>query len=442
MCAYVVKSGVQEQRTNNQEQRTNNKKMSVIKIENLWKEYRLGVIGHGTLTHDLQSWWAKVRGKEDPNAKISLLAGQEKQIEGDHFWALRGINLEVKQGEILGIIGKNGAGKSTLLKILSRVTAPTRGNIKVKGRIVSLLEVGTGFHPELTGRENIFMNGAILGMSKQEIKSKLDEIIDFSGVEDFVDTPVKRYSSGMYVRLAFSVAAHLEPEVLIVDEVLAVGDADFQKKCLGKMGEVAQQGRTILFVSHNMASISILCTTGILLENGQIKRCGSIATIVEQYMMRPTNSLALKDIPDRKGNGVIRFDSAKIYSDLSKKTGGIMTGGNFYIDLNLISKNAIVSDDIVIDLRIDNVIGTRLIWLSTSRFDEWTVNDNIITFFIESLPLNEGVYYVTLYCKVKDIVSDWIQNAFTFNVKNLNANSLGKIVDPSQASFIVHSKLL
>ncbi|RWX51348.1 ABC-type polysaccharide/polyol phosphate transport system, ATPase component, partial [Candidatus Electrothrix marina] len=219
---------------------------TVISIENLWKEYRLGVIGHGTLTKDLQSWWAKVRGKEDPNSQIApMMAGQEKQIDGDHFWALQDVNLEVKEGEILGVIGKNGAGKSTLLKILSRVTAPTKGNIKVKGRIASLLEVGTGFHPELTGRENIFMNGAILGMSKWEIRNKLDEIIDFSGVEDFVDTPVKRYSSGMYVRLAFAVAAHLEPEILIIDEVLAVGDAEFQKKCTGKMKEVSGQGRTV-----------------------------------------------------------------------------------------------------------------------------------------------------------------------------------------------------
>ena len=258
---------------------------TVIKIENLWKEYRLGVIGHGTLTQDLQSWWARVRGKEDPNSQIvPMMAGQEKQIEGDHFWALQDINLEVKKGEILGIIGKNGAGKSTLLKVLSRVTAPTKGQIKVKGRIVSLLEVGTGFHPELTGRENIFMNGAILGMSKQEIRSKLDEIIDFSGVESFVDTPVKRYSSGMYVRLAFAVAAHLEPEILIIDEVLAVGDAEFQKKCLGKMGKVAQEGRTVLFVSHNMNAINNLCAEAVLLLNGNILCRGESGEVIDKYL--------------------------------------------------------------------------------------------------------------------------------------------------------------
>lgn len=258
--------------------------MTVIKIENLWKQYRLGVIGHGALHKDLQSWWSRVRGKEDPNSKLApFLKGQEKQMEGDRFWALRDINLEVRQGEILGIIGKNGAGKSTLLKILSRVTAPTRGEIKVKGRIASLLEVGTGFHPELTGRENIFLNGAILGMTKPEIRSKFDEIVDFSGVEQFIDTPVKRYSSGMHVRLAFAVAAHLEPEILVVDEVLAVGDAEFQKKCLGKMGEVAKEGRTVLFVSHNMGMINSLCRQAVLFDEGQVAFSGDVSKAINKY---------------------------------------------------------------------------------------------------------------------------------------------------------------
>jgi lipopolysaccharide transport system ATP-binding protein len=259
---------------------------TVLKIENLWKEYRLGVIGHATLSKDLQRWWALLRGKEDPNTMIpELLKAYGKQIEGDRFWALKGIDLEVKQGEILGIIGKNGAGKSTLLKILSRVTAPTKGNIKVEGRIASLLEVGTGFHPELTGRENIFLNGAILGMSKQEIRAKFDEIVEFSGVADFIDTPVKRYSSGMYVRLAFAVAAHLEPEIMIIDEVLAVGDAAFQKKCLGKMGEIAARGRTVLFVSHQMHSIRNLCTSCVIINKGGVEMRGhDVDRIVGNYL--------------------------------------------------------------------------------------------------------------------------------------------------------------
>jgi len=252
-----------------------------------------------------------VRSKEDPNSKIApMLAGQEKQIDGDHFWALREVNLEVKQGEILGIIGKNGAGKSTLLKILSRVTAPSRGNIKIKGRIASLLEVGTGFHPELTGRENIFMNGAILGMSKREINAKLDEIIDFSGVEVFVDTPVKRYSSGMYVRLAFAVAAHLEPEILVIDEVLAVGDAEFQKKCLGKMQDVSREGRTVFFVSHNMGAVRNLCSRAIVMKDGSLLSDGPIEEIIDQY-------LSLDDTVGHVGEIEWDEDNAPSCEDLS-----------------------------------------------------------------------------------------------------------------------------
>ena len=238
---------------------------TAISIQYVSKAYRLGVIGHGTLREDLQSWWAKVRGKDDPNKII----GSKEAIEGDTLWALRDVSFDVEQGSVWGIIGANGAGKSTLLKILSRVTAPTSGQIKVRGRVASLLEVGTGFHPELTGRENIFLNGAILGMTKAEVRKKFDEIVAFSEIEKFIDTPVKRYSSGMYVRLAFAVAAHLDPEILVVDEVLAVGDAAFQKKCLGKMGAVAKEGRTVLFVSHNMGAVRNLCQQGVVLKNGQ-----------------------------------------------------------------------------------------------------------------------------------------------------------------------------
>ena len=256
---------------------------TVIKIESLSKRYRLGLVGSGTLKDDLKGWWYRARGKEDPTLKI----GEENRLDtqsGNYVWALKDINLEVQQGEVLGIIGKNGAGKSTLLKILSRVTGPTSGVIKTKGRIASLLEVGTGMHPELTGRENVFLNGAILGMTKSEIRSKFDEIVDFAGVARYIDTPVKRYSSGMHVRLGFAVAAFLEPEILIIDEVLAVGDAEFQKKAIGKMQDVSKgQGRTVLFVSHNMASISKLCSKCAVLEQGEVKFIGKTNAALEVY---------------------------------------------------------------------------------------------------------------------------------------------------------------
>lgn len=255
-----------------------------IKAENISKQYRLGEVGTGTLSHDLNRFLSKVRGKEDPYLKIG--ESNDRTIKGtsDYVWSLKDINFEVEQGDAVGIIGRNGAGKSTLLKLLSKVTKPTTGSFKVNGRIASLLEVGTGFNPEMTGRENIFMNGSMLGMRRHEIKRKFDEIVDFAGVEKYIDTPAKRYSSGMYVRLAFSVAAHLESEILIVDEVLSVGDAEFQKKCLGKMGDVSKgEGRTVLFVSHNMSAVSALCNKGIYLDKGQIFSKGNIENIMRDY---------------------------------------------------------------------------------------------------------------------------------------------------------------
>ncbi len=266
-----------------------------VKFENIGKQYRLGTIGTGTLSHDLNRWWHKVKGGEDPYLKIGeessvgstqSSVGRKKEAE-EYMWALQNINLEIKEGEAIGIIGKNGAGKSTLLKILSRITSPTTGSITAYGRIASLLEVGTGFHPEMTGRENIFMNGSIMGMTRREIRSKFDEIVDFAGVEKFIDTPVKRYSSGMMVRLGFAVAAHLEPEILVVDEVLAVGDAAFQNKCLGKMEDITKsKGRTILFVSHNMAAVERLCQRSVVLEDGMIGFQGEVGEGVAWYLNR------------------------------------------------------------------------------------------------------------------------------------------------------------
>jgi len=300
---------------------------TVIKVENLSKQYRLGQIGTGTIRDDFNRFWAKIRGKEDPTLKIgqanALTNGNKqqttntKQPTSDYIWALRDINFSVQQGEVLGIIGKNGAGKSTLLKILSKVTAPTTGIVKIKGRIASLLEVGTGFHPELTGRDNIFLNGAMLGMTKAEIRGKFEEIVEFSGVGNYIDTPVKRYSSGMYVRLAFAVAAHLEPEILVVDEVLAVGDAEFQKKALGKMQDVSRtEGRTVLFVSHNMTAIRSLCKNAILLREGNIENIGNANEMVDNYMKlykgNLIKSVSFENREEAMGNENIRIKKIDI----------------------------------------------------------------------------------------------------------------------------------
>lgn len=305
----------------------------VIKVEQLSKLYKLGQVSTGTISHDVNRWWAGIRGKEDPYLRIGETNARESQSDSPYVWALKDINFEVQQGEILGIVGRNGAGKSTLLKLLSRTTAPTQGSIKVKGRIASLLEVGTGFHPELTGRENVFLNGAILGMTRSEIKKKFDEIVSFAGVERYIDTPVKRYSSGMYVRLAFAVAAHLESEILVIDEILAVGDIEFQKKCMGKMGDVANKdGKTILFVSHNMQAVQKMCTSGLMLKQGLQKSRGSMEKIIQEYLsdassartyVEVQNHAAQKDLPgqvlsveiiDEQGQRIPEISVGKIWS--------------------------------------------------------------------------------------------------------------------------------
>lgn len=305
--------------------------MKAIKAENLSKAYQLGEIGTGTIGQDLERWLAKVSGKEDPFLRISETNDRTSKSVSGLVWSLKNINFEIKEGEAVGIIGRNGAGKSTLLKLLSRVTSPTTGNIKVKGRIASLLEVGTGFHPDLTGRENIFLNGAILGMRKKEIERQFDNIVDFSGVERYIDTPVKRYSSGMYVRLAFAVAAHLESEILIVDEVLAVGDAEFQRKCLGKMGDVSKgEGRTVLFVSHNMAAISSLCSTGMYLKNGNLKAIGSVDSIISSYLNDGQNAEKY-EWNGCDGNSNVKIFRTAVYS--TDKLNGFHTNADVIIQI-------------------------------------------------------------------------------------------------------------
>ena len=298
---------------------------TAIKIENVSKQYRLGVISTGTLNHDLNRWWTtNVLRREDPYLKIGETNDRASKGNSDYVWALKDINMEIEQGDVVGIIGKNGAGKSTLLKLLSRVTKPTTGTIKYRGRIASLLEVGTGFHPEMTGRENIYMNGAIMGMTRAEITRKLDEIVDFSGCERYIDTPVKRYSSGMTVRLGFAIAAHLDPEILVVDEVLAVGDAEFQKKAIGKMQDVSKgEGRTVLFVSHNMESIKSLCTRGVLLNNGHIDYVGNVQDTIDKYISNNECDYCYHTTFNTDNNSQFNFLEAEVLNNGIRANGTI-----------------------------------------------------------------------------------------------------------------------
>ncbi|GBG57999.1 sugar ABC transporter ATP-binding protein [Sporomusaceae bacterium FL31] len=308
----------------------------VIKVESLSKQYQLGTIGSGTLYRDIQSLWARVNGKEDPNLQVDKW--DASQLDSNKsFWALKNVSFDIKQGDIVGIIGHNGAGKSTLLKILSRVTGPTSGLIKIKGRIASLLEVGTGFHPELTGRENVYLNGTILGMRKVEIDRKFNEIVEFAEISKFIDTPVKRYSSGMYVRLAFSVAAHLDPEILIVDEVLAVGDAAFQKKCLGKMQDVGKEGRTVLFVSHNMQAIRQLCHRCILLKKGEIFLDSDVYSVIDQHLETDLITNLTENLSEIISTLPIdpsfRLNSVNLFQDGKMVVGNVKSGSTLEIQI-------------------------------------------------------------------------------------------------------------
>jgi lipopolysaccharide transport system ATP-binding protein len=371
---------------------------TVISVEHLTKVYRLGQIGTGTLSHDLNVWWAKMRGRPNPLLRVGDVDHGNR--EGEELWALRDVNFTVEQGEVLGIIGRNGAGKSTLLKILSRVTAPTSGKIKVKGRIASLLEVGTGFHPDLTGRENIYLNGAILGMNRREIERKFDEIVAFAEIEKFIDTPVKRYSSGMYVRLAFAVAAHLEPEILVVDEVLAVGDADFQKKCLGKMGDVAKEGRTVLFVSHNMTAVEHLCERGLLLKEGKITENSNIGEVIRDYLSniqvkKAHNSSTPHVIYENKDpSGDFAILSIETLDQMKNPKEHIFTWDVVDLKVRYLAARAVKNASLVI--KIGDYFGNTLMLLSTQPDSKVPMNiekgEGIGHCIIENLPLSGGEY--------------------------------------------------
>jgi len=368
-----------------------------IQVKNLSKKYRLGVLGYGSLQKDLVSWWARLRGKEDPNA---LLAGATSQLDSKgEFKALEDVSFDVPEGEVLGIIGHNGAGKSTILKILSGITSPTEGEITLRGRLASLLEVGTGFHPELTGRDNIFINGAILGMTKREISRKFDEIVDFSGIGQFIDTPVKRYSSGMYVRLAFAVAAHLEAEILLIDEVLAVGDAEFQKKCLGKMGEVARGGRTVLFVSHQLAAVQNLCSKVIWLKQGRLLTSGPPDTVIADYIkaVSPTADSSSKEALAFNQEQNIKLASVAILDEYGKDRGFGMAGSPCSLQLSFWSMNEIKAATVYI---IINDAQTKQLCLLSNKLTGQRIDipkgDSEFTCNMNKLPLQPGEYTLTI----------------------------------------------
>ena len=418
---------------------------TAIEFNNISKQYRLGLVSTKTLSHDLNRWWqTSVLHREDPYLKIGSVNDRSKAADSEYVWALKDIDFKVEQGDVVGIIGKNGAGKSTLLKLLSRVTGPTTGTIKAKGRIGSLLEVGTGFHPELTGKENIYMNGAILGMNKQEITKKLDEIIAFSGCERYIDTPVKRYSSGMKVRLGFAVAAHLDPEILVVDEVLAVGDAEFQKKAIGKMQDVSQgEGRTVLFVSHNMASIRHLCRSGVVLEDGKMTFLGTADEAVDLYMASSQNKVRdvpMKEYPRPHGcNGLIRFTSVAF---LNKDNVPVEphTGQFVRIQLGVEVQSDCDGCELAIDLFSQS--GASLLNFSSIPVNgglslkrgEYFVNCDV-----DRLPLTGGIYVLSLWAStLGGECADYLESAVRMNVQDDDFFHSGKLITSKH----IHGKVV
>jgi lipopolysaccharide transport system ATP-binding protein len=371
----------------------------VLKVDNMSKLYRLGEVGTGTISHDLNRWWAKIRGKEDPFAKIGQTNDRTKKAKSDYVWALKDIDFEVKEGDVLGIIGRNGAGKSTLLKIISQITSPTQGGIKGKGRIAALLEVGTGMNPELTARENIYLNGAILGMRKFEIDRKFDEIVDFSGCSLYVDTPLKRFSSGMRVRLGFAVAAFLEPEILIVDEVLAVGDAEFQKKAIGKMQDVSKtEGRTVLFVSHNMAAVKSLCNRGLVLENGQVAFNGDVDGSLDYYFKsnQATQDLSLIDRKDRSGSGIIKVIGIDLFDIKGNLINQIISGEYLKIRLHFDGKlNKVEVNRLFVGIGFNDQQENRIVSFFSdemgANFDKYK-DSNFVDLEIPQFNLRAAIY--------------------------------------------------
>ncbi len=411
---------------------------TAIEFDNVSKLYRLGYVTGGTLTSDLQRWWQmNILGKEDPFLKVGSVNDRSKAADSDYVWALKNIDFKVEQGDVVGIIGKNGAGKSTLLKLLSKVTGPTTGVIRAKGRIASLLEVGTGFNGEMTGRENIYMNGTILGMTKKEIDAKIDEIIDFSGCERYIDTPVKRYSSGMTVRLGFAVAAHLEPEILVVDEVLAVGDAEFQKKAIGKMQDVSRgEGRTVLFVSHNMASVKKLCKTGVLLENGLVKMIAPVRDVIESYIGgdEKSQNVYFDDLNTAPGNDKVRVKAFEVEAADGSKSVTVETGVRFKLTFMNYQPNIMM--DVTFELHtIEDVIvfhsGKTITGEKDSKVGLYSVE-----FVIPPFTLNTGMYKMYFWFGENQQYVIWGNYEHVFDIENTltgqgyNMNTLPGVMKP------------
>ena len=409
--------------------------MLALKAENISKQYRLGQVGTGTLSHDLNRFWHQVRGKEDPYLKIGEANDRSSKGNSDYVWSLRDINFEIEQGDAVGIIGRNGAGKSTLLKLLSKVTKPTTGKIHTNGRIASLLEVGTGFHPEMTGRENIYLNGAILGMTRKEIKRKFDEIVDFSGVERYIDTPVKRYSSGMYVRLAFAVAAHLESEILIVDEVLAVGDAEFQKKCLGKMGDVSKgEGRTVLFVSHNIGAVKTLCQSGIYLKDGILEYQGKIDDTISKYLISTGGNMEepIQFREDKIGNKKVEVLDLIFKNKYNQRTSEILSGDSLIIEFSLQNHAEIDLNDLILACNFTDKYENRVVSWVSDEMNAHIANKNKIELVVPNFNARPENYLFSYQISYKTTnpkdFCDVLSNATTLSVLETDFFGSGKMI--------------
>ena len=410
-----------------------------IEATNLSKKYRLGTIGMTSLREDISRWWNRSKNEIAKNGSNQAGIEHSRMINDHEFWALHDLNFEIPQGEVVGLIGANGSGKSTLLKILSRITEPSEGEVRVRGKVASLLEVGTGFHPELTGRENVYVNGAILGMTRREVSKKFDEIVDFAGVADFIDTPIKRYSSGMTVRLGFAVAAHLDPDILIVDEVLAVGDAAFQKKCIGKMQSISGSGRTVIFVSHNLPSVQALCNRCLLLQNGRLQKTGNTEKVIDYYLSESANNQSIQALNDKKreGTGEIQLISISMRDSRMKEINSIRCGQNLTFEFKFKNLNSYDFTP-VFAVSVKNKNDTNITWLNSKLVGQEIDigKTGNLSFQIERLNLAPGRYFLNTFIGNYAIPVDWIVDAYSFDVLDGVYYETGQLPPDGQAVFL------